>query len=142
MANREKGEIGIEIGGRIYTLVIGVNEMVALEEHFSRNGKDVVFGDILKRVNAGSMKHQRAFIWASLLRHHPDLTVEQVGDLIEAAGGILAFASQLMQLTGATMPDEKDVEALGGAKTGRPQRAQARADGTGTASTVTPAASA
>lgn len=147
MANREKGEIGIEIAGTTYTLSMGMNGMAALEELFSREGKDVTFQEVLRRVNAGSLRYQRAFIWAAFHQHHPDLTVDQVGELIDAAGGIFAFASTLVRLAGGTIPNPEDLRTLG-VKPGEPgkpgpRKAQARtADGTGTASTVTPAASA
>lgn len=149
MANREKGEIDVTVEGRAYTLVLDTNAMVALETLFSTPGHEVTFDQVLARVNAGSVRHIRAFVWAALRRHHAEITVDGAGDLIHAAGGLQAFSNQLLAMVGGTTADPKDIKALGGGGSGgsgaadaNPPKAQpGKRRGTGGRSTATRAAS-
>lgn len=100
MAANDRGEIAIVIDGKTYTLVVDTNAMVKLEEMFSQT-KEMLFYQVLERVNAGSVTHIRAFVWAALQRHHATeiATPAGAGDLIQAAGGLLKFSEQLAALT-------------------------------------------
>lgn len=78
MANRERGEVELRAGDKTYVLRYTTNALVQLEDML---GKPVtkMGGDI-------SMKEARAMVWAGLLHAHPDLTPEQAGDIMDAAG--------------------------------------------------------
>jgi|SRR6478735_4549944 len=144
MANRELGEVDITINGATYTLVLNTNAMVLLEDRFSTKDHEVTFDQVLARVSAGSVRHIRAFVWAALQAHHRELTIEQVGDLIQAAGGLQGFTNQLITMVAGTRPEPEDLATVG-VRPGNPRKAQARngrAHGTGARSSATRAASA
>lgn len=142
MANRERGEVAVTIDGAAYTLVMDTNAMVSLESLFSTPERDVTFDQVLARVQAGSVRHIRAFVWAALRRYHQEITVDGAGDLIHAAGGLQAFTNQLLAMLGGVSADPADLKALGVDNTANPQRAQARRRGIGGRSTDTPGESA
>lgn len=109
------GEVALEIGGQTYTLKLTVNAMVELQDVTGQS-----FQDTLARVNGGDVKAIRDFVWASLRKHHKALTQEQVGDLIDEAGGIFGFAEQLGTLAQSATPDAEDLTALGVKPSRRP----------------------
>ena len=125
MANREKGEVSITIDGTPYTLYLDLNAMALLEDYFSTDKRPVTFDEVVERLNAGSIRHIRAFFWAALQFHHPAITVMQAGDLIQRGGGLAAFGNQLMALTTSTQPDQEDLQALGVDPKANPRKAQA-----------------
>jgi hypothetical protein len=128
MAMSERGAVSLVVNGKTYTLEMTINGIVALEELLSTNEKPVTFGDVLARVNAGSIRHLRAFVWAALREHHKEITLEGTGTLIQDVGGLDGLASQLLALTGSTTPDARDIRALG-VETVRPQKGQAKRRG-------------
>lgn len=139
MANRKNGEISMEIDGTTYTLVLNTSVMAALEDHFSTPEKDVTWDEIWTRVLRGSVKTVRALIWGMLRPHHPTITLEQTGALIDQAGGFAGLTDIIAQAGQDSTPDPKDVKDLGVPK--RPRTAQRTRRGTGGGSTSTRAAS-
>lgn len=133
MANRQRGEVALEMDGKTYTLVFDMNALCCLEDLFSTPEREVVFQDVLKMASKGSARHIRGIVWASLQRHHPEVSLSQSTDLIEAAGGFEGFGEKLQQLADSTQPDPED--------RGRPRKAQ-RNGGTGVTATSRLAASA
>lgn len=124
MANREKGEVSVEIAGTSYTLYLDLNAMALLEDYFSTPNKEVEFDYIVQRVNAGSIRHIRAFFWAALQKYHPTITVQRAGELIMDGGGLELFGNKLLALQTTAQPDAEDLRALG-VNTKNPQQAQA-----------------
>lgn len=78
-ANRFKGEIAVEVGGRRYTLVMDFNVMAEFEE-----ATGIGALDFLGQAEQGNARISllRAFTHAALLPHQPDATVEDAGDLL------------------------------------------------------------
>lgn len=113
MANRERGEASIDIDGKPYTMVLSLNAMAAVEELFSEPGKEVTFEQVSNRADAGSIRHVRGLIWGVLQDHHPELTVENVGLLVQRAGGLGVFTLKLAELAASAAPDERDLKRLG-----------------------------
>jgi hypothetical protein len=143
MANREKGHISIDIGGRAYCMALTLDAMVALEELFSTPDKPVTFQEVMERSDAGSMTHTRALIWATLQANDPQPSLSEISGLVEEAGGFGTFTVALLKVAKAVVPDPKDLDALGirapnppAAQVGRRSKA-----GTGVNSTSTPGAS-
>lgn len=95
VANPERGEVNITVGGRVLTLKMSMNAAVALEK---RMGKPI--GQVL--ADAGSMHFEaiRTMVWLLLQKYHAvDFpTEEPVGDLIDDAGGVGTFFTALIAL--------------------------------------------
>lgn len=143
MANREKGQVSIDIDGTLYVMALTLDAMVALEEMFSKPNAPVTFQQVVDRSDAGSMTHTRGLIWAALQVNEPAPTIGQVSALVERAGGLGAFAVALVKVAKAITPDAKDLEALGvKANPPKAQSGRRTAGGIGAASTSTPVASA
>lgn len=147
MANREKGEVDLQIGDETYTLSLDINAMVLVETHFSTPTKEVTFYEAFAKLEkSGAVRYIRAILWAALQKHHPGLPIEAVGLLIQRAGGLNGFTNKLkVSITEAglaTVPDKADLAELGVNANGRnPQTAQATS-GRGGRSTSKPVASA
>lgn len=142
MANRERGEVSVDIDGTSYTLCLDLNAMCRLEEMFSTPDHEVTFQDIVKKVNDGKLRYMRAIFWSAFLKYHPDLRLEEVAALIQGAGGIGGFSDKMLGQLGlaveATQPHPADTKALSKG-TRSPRTAQARRPamgGNGTRSTA------
>lgn len=142
MANRERGEVSVDIDGTSYTLCLDLNAMCTLEEYFSTPDREVTFQDVLKKVNGGNLRYMRAIFWAAFLKYQPDLKLEDVAALVQASGGIGGFSQKMLGQLGvavqATAPAPADLRALQKGSAPSPRAAQARkpVDGTGMASTA------
>jgi len=122
-ANPEKGEFGIVIGAQSYVLCMTFNGLIDLQNLFAKDGAIPTIESILKRATNGELEAVRGVFWATLRRHHPNVTVEQAGELIHEAGGAGAVDAMLQHTGVASAPDPRDVEAVGGAAT-RPPKAR------------------
>ena len=71
MANRERGEVDVEIEGRHYTCFLYLYSQVALETLFSTADREVSFVEIAVKAENGHAKYLRAVLWALFRRHHP-----------------------------------------------------------------------
>jgi hypothetical protein len=143
MANREKGEVSLDIGGASYTLCLDINAMCRLEDMFSTPAREVTFQDILMRVQRNSITHIRAVLWAAFLKHHPEFTLDEVADVVRLSGGLDPFVQKIEALGIGATPDQKDIKTSGvnGTNPHKAQRARRGADGTGTVSIGTGGAS-
>jgi len=76
MANPHKGEVEFSAGGKTYKAVLNTNAMAALEKELGQ------------RVHSleNSLTTTRAVLWASLRKHHADVTLEATGDLMDELG--------------------------------------------------------
>jgi Phage tail tube protein, GTA-gp10 len=83
MANPIKGEVPLEIGGKRYTFVLGTYALAALERRMK-----MPWPRIFKRASDGEwgIDDVLAVVHCGLLRHHRQVTEEQVADLIDEAG--------------------------------------------------------
>lgn len=143
MANRERDELTVKVGGKSYCLKLSVEAMCAMEDRLSTPDREVVFGSIVDGVARGSVRSIRLFLWTALLTHHPELTLEDVSRWMDRAGGLTGLASKLADLMASTRPDPEDLEIVPTKKDGGPDRPPvADAGGTGVSSTETPVASA
>ena len=129
MANRHKGEVSLELDGRIYILHAGINALADVEGVFSTVDTRVTFQEVMQHAMNGSISHVRALLWAMLRRHHKDLSLNDVGDLIERVG-LQTIDQKFGELLQAMVPDPEVLKALGVAP--NPPQAQA---GNGTAGT-------
>ncbi len=131
MANRERGQVNLEVDGRTYTLVLTLNAMCEVEDALSTPEQDVVFNDLLKRLPKQKMKDFRLFIWACLREHHVEMTVADAGTLVQQVGGVAAFNRRIAALLASASPDPEDLKDAGVSPETRPRKAQLVAGGTG-----------
>jgi len=147
VANTQRGEVSLEVGSKLYTLALDMNAMCELEEHLSTPDHPVTFQDVARGMMQTRMVYIRAFFWACFRRHHPEVTLKGVSDLMAQAGGLQAFLDKVNTLLAMTRPDPGDEPALvEGAAKSRPTKGakapKGRANGTGVPSIGSPEKSA
>lgn len=140
MANRERGEVEITIGGTVYTLSLGFTAMAAAEGALSTPQKEVTFKEITSAVDRGRTTELHVLIWAVFQKHHRNVTLSDVDDLV-AEAGVDLFAQKIKELVALIAPDPRDLEQLGVRVSPNPPVAQTAPNrGTGGRSTSKPAA--
>lgn len=82
MGNPHKGEFGFEAGGERYTLRFGANVIATMEEDLSLSLVEIG-GRMETEMKIGFL---RTVFGYGLSRHHPGLTPEQVGDIMDDVG--------------------------------------------------------
>ena len=124
MANQERGETTVTIGDRSFTLVMDFQAIRAVEGELSTETRDAVYHEILRAANRGQYRAITGLFWASMQRHHPDMTMAKVDKLISELGGLDKLNTVLKQNVKASEPTKEEVKAAGGGKTKeRPQEA-------------------
>jgi hypothetical protein len=91
--------------------------------------------EIAQKAQVGNMRYIRALVWASLQKHHPDIGIDDVADLIIQAGGMEHVIEVMGQLSESAQPDPQDVKVSGAKPRKRPRTAQADVGGIGAIST-------
>jgi len=81
VANKERGEVSIDVDGKRYIFRLTVNAICEIE---TETGKP--FEAAARELQSGQMRTVRLFVWAALRHQHPDLTLEQAGDIMTSAG--------------------------------------------------------
>lgn len=122
MANREKGESSLEVGGKTYTLVIGLDEICQLEELVSRDGRDYTIQEILNLCQRGSLRFVRAILWASMVRKQPRITLSDVSVIIQELGGMQRAFEVMGEVFRSMQPDPEDQKSADGVA--RPRKAR------------------
>jgi len=94
MANKYRGEIELAADGKTYTLRLGVNEQAAFEQEMGI--ESLIRAMAENKLGIGRL---RTLTRLALSRHHGNLklTDEQVGDIIDASGGMVEMISRLME---------------------------------------------
>ena len=132
MANQERGEVPIAIGGRSYTLRLSINSICELEGELERRHLDSNYQTFFVKVRDGSIGAARLLLWACLRDKHPNVTVDDVGGFMEELGDLSAIFQALSQAMGVSQPDPSDLDKLKAKDAAPPPKAQV--DGTGTRS--------
>jgi hypothetical protein len=119
MANRERGEIGIEVEGKAYTLRPDFDAVCELEGLTNK-----AFEHVLMECAEGRMSGLRACVWCLLQRYHSDeiKALRDASDWIERAGGVARVYEAVQSVL-----KENEEPAVGGKANPR----KARASGTG-----------
>lgn len=112
-ANPQQGETPIVIAGTTYVVAMTFNAMIQLQQLFTVDGKLPLIEAVYMRGQAGDLEAYRAIFWASLQRHHPELSLEDVGRLIDVAGGPAQLDALLEAALAQSRPDPQDEAALG-----------------------------
>lgn len=103
MANRERGEATLVTRQQAYTLRLTVEACVALEHQTGQ-----AWDDLIVAVQRGRTTALRALLWAALQPKHADVmtTLDQVGAIIDAAGGARAVRAVLHDFLALNLPLE------------------------------------
>lgn len=80
MANKEKGEVSLTCGNTEYTLRFSTNSLCELED---ASGMGVM--EIGEKFDSGKfgIKDLRVILWAGLRDYHKELSMENVGEIID-----------------------------------------------------------
>lgn len=109
MANPHRGEVGVTISGKPFTLVFTTNALCELEDAINRSAF-AAFGEILQATqNATVLRFStlRAMLWAALRQHHAAVSLKEAGDLMEAAG-IREVMGAMVKAMSAAMPQAEE----------------------------------
>lgn len=114
MANKQRGELQIVVGEKTYVMRLTTNCACQMESASGRPFDQVIAGSL-----RGSLSDLRLFLWASLLSRQPEMTLEQVGDVIDEIGpkALKQQLDDLVALNSAEMSkagSENPPEAQGG----------------------------
>ena len=111
------GELTIDVEGQVYRLVLDINALIAAEDQSKQS-----FQVLLKGVAEMRLGAIRTLCWAALQKHHPALSLEDVGDWMQRVG-IDRLISSFAALAPSTEPDSDDVKDAG--VKSRPRKARA-----------------
>ncbi len=82
-ANAALGEVGVVVDGRTYILRFGSLELIELEKRWEIEGLEAIYEQGVKRSNSRFTDFARV----ALSRHHGELTVNEVADLLDYREG-------------------------------------------------------
>ncbi|SEI68207.1 hypothetical protein SAMN05518849_101542 [Sphingobium sp. AP50] len=83
--NPLRGEVPLVLGERRLTLKMGVNALCAAEPVLGKKTR-AILDDLEDSFDGPAMDTIRVMIWAGLRRHHPDVHLIEVGEMIEEFG--------------------------------------------------------
>lgn len=104
-----------KINGKLYQFKYTVNALAKLEEETKY--KDM--NQLMTASQAGSIGAVRAMVWAGLIWDKPELTIEEVGDLMGDLSGMQQFAEAVGKAFAASTPvvtKSEDDKAVGPTK--------------------------
>lgn len=119
MANPERGEVGVIVGGKGYTLRPTFDALCELEELV---GKPL--HELLQGIQQGRLSGLRAVVWCFLQDQHSDeiKVLKDASHWIEAAGGADPVMDLVHRVLGVNAPDQAPA---GGQTDANPPSAQA-----------------
>ena len=117
MANVNRGEVALKVGDSDYVLKYSANALCDPEAVLKMPIVEIT--DLMSDPKKISMTTVRAMLWAGLKSHHPKITLDQAGDMIEKltlSGALvnvgLAFQAAFPEAD--ENPQELDGQQLGG----------------------------
>lgn len=114
MANPERGEVELTVGGESYSLKLSTNIAASMQAKHRKS-----LGQLLREVDDLDVVSTRAILWALLQKHHAGQfkTEEQVGTLMDDAGmkPIIDAIGKVLELNnGPADPNPKAQETTTG----------------------------
>lgn len=126
MANPHKGDYAFEAAGAQFTLCYSANAICELEDALDTSivalSQDLAQAAV--HPEKARMSVIRTVFWAGLREHHPDVDVKAAGDLLMAAGGLMAGMNLISDAMGRAFPAPE-------MKGARPTRKARSRNGTG-----------
>ena len=123
MANPERGEVDLEIGGKTYTLALGVGALREIQKVVHTGDRRVTFKEVILGAADGDIEYLAVLVWGGLRRHHKEITLTQVDDLLDELGGMRAIQTvveAVNELLLGTKPDARDQGEIEEARPARP----------------------
>lgn len=87
MANPARGEITFKVADTEYTLKFSTNAICELEDRLDKGLNTIV-------ANMERLSTVRALLWAGLRAKHPEVTIQQAGEIIDRCG--MAEATEII----------------------------------------------
>lgn len=114
--------------GQEFRLAYTINAMIAFEDRtggdvlaaaqeFERRGAEMVAGRALSM----PLRPVRGLIWAGLIEHHPEMTEDAAGKVIDGAG-LVAAVTAMMAALRVAFPDPETPDAGASDRPGKPAR--------------------
>jgi hypothetical protein len=100
MANPARAEIAFPVGDTEYTLKLSTNAICELEYKIDMGLPAIV-------LNMERLTMARGLLWASLRAKHPEVSLEQAGDIIDACG-IKAVTEAITRVLIAYSPPQEE----------------------------------
>jgi len=111
MANPHRGEVGLVVGDKEFTLALTTNGLCDLQK---RTGK--TYGELLASLGRLDMVALRDVMKTLLRKHHGKQFHDEsaVGDLIDDAGGLSGLTDLLKDILSLNQPPDGDDATEGG----------------------------
>lgn len=125
MANRWKGEVAVKLEDEVevgsakvkeLTFRLGINEMLSLQADWGMTDDDQKFLNALD--GDSSLKRFRTKVLWALKRAHPEITEEQVGEIITSLG-VERVKSALAEAVAWALPAKQVTPALAAGARGK-----------------------
>jgi len=79
MANKERGEVAVQIGKQSYTLCFSTNAIAEIEQV----GDASIMVLMAQYVTEGRAATTRLMLWGALRKFHPDISLLDAGDMLD-----------------------------------------------------------
>lgn len=116
MANPMKGEVLVKVEAGEFTLAYTLGACAAIEGQFPGRALNEILGDLDGEMP--KISTMLVVIWAGLKKHHPDLTQDDVGDLV-SLHELELWGTKLVEALNLAQPGAKKIAP-------RPRRATVR----------------
>lgn len=101
MTNNAKRDVVIDVNGKTYVLRINLNTLCLLETALSTPTHEMTFREAIELIDRKSVTATRGLLWASLQAHHPNVTLEDAGNLMQELGGVTGIEKTLADAVAA-----------------------------------------
>jgi hypothetical protein len=107
MSNAHKGEVSLPVGGETYTLRYSYDSLCALEGITDRGFFELAaeMAGLAQEPGKFRLGTLRAVLWAALREHHKGITLQQAGELIPAAGGVVVIVEKINEALTRAWPE-------------------------------------
>jgi hypothetical protein len=103
MANKDRGETTLKAGGEAYTVRLSYNAFCEVEDLLDKGF--LVICEELTDPRKMRLKTVQTVLWVGLRVLHPELKLEDVGELIPKAGGLQNVVKVVNAAVRAAFPD-------------------------------------
>lgn len=106
MANKERGEVALQVGKEALTLRLSINAIAEIETYLDMGFREIT--GMLQDTANFRVGNWRVMLWGALREHHP-CSIEEAGDIMAKAGMNEAIAAVGEAMTLA-FPNPKEAD--------------------------------